>query len=161
GHGIDRYWLDTELFRCKGGNQRLASAFRRALKRGTVRLNTAVIAISRRRDGIVVTEEHEKRKRALAPVDDVVLAIPPSVWGHIKFDDRYLKWALKKAPALASNVKGLMQFNRRFWKSFASSPSLTDDGPADLTWETSEADRDDRPAFTMVAFSGAQNARTL
>jgi len=33
GGGLDRYWIDPELYRCKGGNQSLAEAFRDALTR--------------------------------------------------------------------------------------------------------------------------------
>jgi monoamine oxidase len=33
GGGLDRYWTDTELFRCQGGNQTLAERFARSLER--------------------------------------------------------------------------------------------------------------------------------
>src|SRR5258708_6881890 len=161
GHGVDRYWLDTELYRCKNGSQQLARKFKSALRPGTVRLNTSIVAISREDHGVVVTVKRGKQARRLKPVDDVILAIPPSVWRSVSFADPALVWAKKRAPPLGRNVKGLMRFERRFWKDFASSPSLTDDGPVDLTWETSEADHDNRPAFTMVAFSGARSASKL
>ncbi len=33
GHGIDRYWKDTEVYRCVGGNDRLAKQFTRPWER--------------------------------------------------------------------------------------------------------------------------------
>ena len=33
GGGLDRYWTDTELFRCKDGNQTLAERFEHHLNR--------------------------------------------------------------------------------------------------------------------------------
>jgi monoamine oxidase len=57
---------------------------------------------------------------------------------------------------MGSNVKYLMRFEKRFWKEFASSPTLSEDGPVDLTWETTEEDKDGD--FVMVAFSGSIDA---
>ena len=46
----------------------------------------------------------------------------------------------------------------RFWRKFGSSPTLTEDGPVNITWETTEADTDGD--FVMVAFSGSDDAKT-
>jgi len=49
-----------------------------------------------------------------------------------------------------------MRLKERFWQEFASAPTLSDDGPVDLTWETTEAN--ESGDYVMVAFSGAVDA---
>ena len=106
-----------------------------------------------------------KRGGKLQPKEatDVILAIPPSVWHTISFPERFKGQKtdppvkLKKPPQMGWNVKYLMRFKKRFWEDFSSSPTLTEDGPVDITWETTEAIKD--PDHTMVAFSGAEDAK--
>ena len=57
---------------------------------------------------------------------------------------------------MGSNVKYIMRLQDRLWEDFASSPNLTEDGPIDLTWETTE--NETRGDFALVAFSGADDA---
>ena len=191
GHGVDRYWTDTEVYRCIGGNAQLAQRFRDELGDGVVHTGIKVTAISEE-NGVVsvelahTTEEDEKKDleternsrtpktpkgKKLEPVqaDEVVLAIPPSVWNLIHFNDPDLRAKLKQAPRLGVNTKNLFALKSRFWQNFASSPTLTDsNGPADMTWETSE-DIDDarvkkinkQPDFAFVAFSGASHSQKL
>ena len=59
---------------------------------------------------------------------------------------------------MGANVKYLMSFEKRFWQEFASSPTLSEDGPVDLTWETTEDDHNGKGDFIMVAFSGSTDA---
>jgi monoamine oxidase len=156
GGGLDRYWTDTELFRCKGGNQQLAECFRDVLNKtpNTVVEGAPVETISSSNGRIRLTiKDHEPDDG-----DDVVLAIPPSVWHTIKiegFPDLTRKFA--RPPQMGANVKYLMRFDNRFWQTFASSPTLSEDGPVDLTWETTEDD--ENPDFIMVAFSGSDDAK--
>jgi monoamine oxidase len=159
GGGLDRYWTDTEVFRCKGGNQQLALRFfehLNAANADTVVTSAPVSAIERRG---AVTQVSVTRPGGtlIEEADDVVLAIPPSTWPRIEFKNSALAAHLAAAPALGCNVKYLMQLNSRFWREFASSPTLTADGPVDLTWETTEDDP--HGDFVMVAFSGADHAR--
>jgi len=159
GGGLDRFWTDTEVYRCDGGNQQLAERFFRCLNRkaNTVVLKAPVTSVSRR--GKEIWVKVKGRRRAAGPFDDVVLAIPPSLWHSIRFTDAKLARKLRHAPRMGANVKYLMRFGNRFWQNFASSPNLTEDGPVGLTWETTEADK--RPDYTMVAFSGADDAIRL
>jgi len=175
GHGVDKYWTDTEVYRCRGGNDRLAHRFARSLGRA---VQTSVrVAELRVHDGKVTVVAQSTKpdagrgaKRGTGPkrgrerlrvadADDLILATPPSVWHRIKVTDRGLRTFLGGAPRLGRNVKYLMRFDRRFWEDFSSSPTLTDTGPVDLTWETSESEH--APEFTMVAFSGADNAARI
>jgi monoamine oxidase len=89
----------------------------------------------------------------------VVLAIPPSVWHRIQLDDfSDLAQKLANPPSIGRNVKCLLRLRSRFWEAYGSSPTLCEDGPVDLTWETTEQDKS--ADFVMVAFSGANDADT-
>ena len=158
GGGLDRYWTDTELFRCKGGNQQLAQRFcghLNDLSPNTVMTGAPVIAIDRIGGHGRVTAQIAD-KTVIEEADDVILAVPPSVWNQIGFKDSDVSKVVAPAPALGINVKYLMQLRSRFWQDFASSPTLTADGPVDLTWETTEDDH--QGDYVMVAFSGAEHA---
>jgi monoamine oxidase len=155
GGGLDRYWTDTELFRCKGGNQKLAQHFADWLNRTkrTVVENSPVESISPSGVGVSLTVKGGKTP----DTDDVILAVPPSVWHTIDFRAfADLATKLSIPPKMGSNVKYLLRLKKRFWQEFASSPTLSEDGPVDLTWETTEAD--ESGDFVMVAFSGAVDA---
>jgi monoamine oxidase len=155
GGGLDRYWSDSELYRCRGGNQLLAEAFRDALNQGKTRVycDNPVKSLSRAEGAILVRDE----KGQLPVVDDVVLAIPPSVWSKIEVSSfPVLQAKLAKPPVMGRNVKALMRLTSRFWEDYGSSPTLSQDGPVDLTWETTEAEK--KEEFVMVAFSGATDA---
>ena len=158
GGGLDRYWTDTEVSRCKGGNQQLAQRFydhMNDMSPGAVQTNAPVMAIERIGGRARVTAQIAGKPVA-EDADDVILAVPPSVWNQITFKDPVMSKLVASAPALGINVKYLMQLRTRFWRDFASSPTLTADGPVDLTWETTEKDPDGD--YVMVAFSGAEHA---
>jgi monoamine oxidase len=156
GGGLDRYWTDSELYRCEGGNQQLAEKFREKLnrRRDSVLLQCPVTSIRKANRGVSL---HTNEGRSLGEYDDVILAVPPSVWNQIRvvgFPELAAK--LSDPPAMGRNVKCLLKIKSRFWEVFGSSPTLSEDGPVDLTWETTEQDR--KADFVMVAFSGADDA---
>jgi monoamine oxidase len=172
GGGVDRYWTDTEVYRCHGGNQQLAEKFVDGLQKkgGKVFLNRKVSEINWLDGRVELKIEKPKPKTKLwLPIrnphhDKVILAIPPSVWGNITSNDKDVNEILRGAPKLGANVKFLMRFRHRFWEDFSSSPTLSEDGPVDMTWETTEADRNKtnlkNTDVAMVAFSGAKDALT-
>jgi monoamine oxidase len=157
GGGLDRYWSDTEVYRCKGGNQQLAECFEAQLNEGNSRVlkNSPVCRIARSGG---IARVWVKGMETSHEADHVILAIPPSVWHTITFTDRKLAARLRPAPKMGSNVKYLMRLGRRFWQDFGGSPTLSEDGPVDITWETTEAEPNDRGKIGLVAFSGAQDA---
>ena len=158
GGGLHQYWTDAEVYRCKEGNDELASQFQRELNRGgpNVHLNRPVESITEQKESGKVAVKI-KGKREPDEADDVILAVPPSVWNGIIFEDKSLARILRLAPGMGSNVKYLMRFNERFWENFGNSPSMTEDGPVDITWETTEAKKS--PDHVMVAFSGSDDAK--
>jgi monoamine oxidase len=188
GHGVDRYWTDTEVYRCIGGNAQLANCFQEELGNGVVHTGITVTGIFEQNSIVSVelayTTEGDlqrdlepglrepldtKKPKKLKPVhaDEVILAIPPSVWHLIDFKNKDLRLRLGKAPHLGVNTKNLFALKKRFWQNFASSPTLTDsNGPADMTWETTEDTKHQKrtnrkPDFAFVAFSGAAHSQAL
>jgi monoamine oxidase len=157
GGGLDRYWTDTELYRCRGGAQRLAECFQSMLNRSgeRVSLSCPIRRLSKGTSGIVLWGEKDIEIRE---VDNVILSVPPSVWNNLDvsaFPD--LAGKLGTSPPMGRNVKAIFLFHTRFWEEFASSPTLSSDGPVGLTWETTEANRVAKE-IAMVAFSGADDA---
>lgn len=49
GHGVDRYWTDTEVYRCIGGNAQLAQRFRDELGEDVVHTGIKVTAVSKKK----------------------------------------------------------------------------------------------------------------
>jgi hypothetical protein len=62
-----------------------------------------------------------RKGKTLEPVqaDEVVLAIPPSVWHLIHFKNPDLRAKLRPAPRLGVNTKSLFALKSRFWQNFS------------------------------------------
>jgi monoamine oxidase len=159
GGGMERYWLDTEVYRCKRGAQALSIAFEAALlgMRTSVHYNNPVTAIDA--TGPKVKLE-VNQKSSGSDFDDVVLAIAPSAWINISkwLPDR-LAQLVGSPPQMGKNIKMLLAFRSRVWEKDRLAPSSTENGPVDETWETTESYSS--PKFGMVAFSGAHHAAEL
>ena len=46
GHGLEKYWTDSEVYRCRGGNQQLARKLQEAIGAARVLLSTPVDGIT-------------------------------------------------------------------------------------------------------------------
>jgi monoamine oxidase len=147
GGGGRSYWEDTEVFRCREGNQKLAELLAASLPKGCVHFDCRVRRIRVRKTGVKVWTS--KGKPLIAK--DVILAAPPSVWADIKFDPHL---AQRYFGQFGKNVKYLMNIRKNSWSPL--SPSLSSDGPIDLTWQATDQQRGPRAA--LVAFSGAGDA---
>jgi monoamine oxidase len=148
GGGLEKYWTDSELLHCRGGNQSLA--FRLAQTLGSrLRLETPVSAIEAKDDRVVVTCANGERLEG----DDVVLAAPPSVWPRIQFTPA-LPPALR--PQMGVAVKYLSVVSERFWEQEGLGPYAVSDGMVSSTWNGTVA-QPGREAV-LVAFSGGPAA---
>jgi len=159
GGGMERYWLDTEVYRCKRGSQALSSIFAAILEKlnSPVKYNSPITKIEVGQDGVQLSTENHAD---LSPFDDVVLAIPPSTWSKIpSWAPHELKDFVADPPQMGKNIKGLLAFETRFWKGQHLGPSATLTTIVDQTWETTEDHT--KPQFGLVAFSGAQHAEDL
>jgi monoamine oxidase len=149
GGGLEKYWTESEVYRCSGGNQQLARQLVTAI--GAERVITGMpvrsIAVTDRTarvtlgDGKVLEAEH------------VLLTAPPSVWNKIAIDP-VLPASL--APQMGTNVKYLMSLNSAVWRRRELAPELLSDGPVSMTWHATDGQKG--PGEAMVAFSGGPAA---
>lgn len=154
GGGFDKYWTETEVCRCKGGNQQLAHKLADGFGKDRITLKLPVTKIEQRGDKVVVT----CADRRTLECDEVILAVPPSVWSKISFTPDFPA-ALK--PQMGANVKFLMALKKRFWKSQGLAPDSLQNGDIGWTWEGTNNQEGDENVG-MVAFSGGPGAvRTL
>lgn len=149
GGGVERYWTDTEVFRCAGGNQLLAMKLAATLPADRVHLRTAVKAITTSDRGGAVTLGDGSRVEG----DDVILAVPPSVWRSIAIDPP-LPAVL--TPQMGKNVKFLAVMKSKFWRASGLTPDMLGDAPVQLTWEAT--DNQPGPGAVLTAFSGGSSA---
>lgn len=150
GGGLEKFWTDSEVYRCKGGNQQLAFKLADAIGKDRIVLKLAVKEIA-------VTDRNAKVTCAdgrTLEVDDVVFSAPPSVWSKVKLNPE-LPAALR--PAMGTAVKYLASLKRKFWKDAKQGPDVLTDGDISMTWDATDSQGDDGPAG-MVAFSGGSAA---
>jgi monoamine oxidase len=152
GGGLDKYWTETDTWRCVGGNQQLAKKLAAALGGKRVRLNTPVSAVSVGKRSVRLTLAEGKSVEA----DDAILAVPPSTWGRIAFDPP-LPATLR--PQMASNTKFLAVVKSRFWEKEGLSGRSLSDGPVGMTWEGMSRGARDSPC-PLTVFSGGTAADT-
>jgi len=148
GGGLGRFWTDTETHRCKGGNQKLAFKFKAAIKKKNVLLGKEVRRIEIGKQSVTVRFRRGKPLTA----NDVVLAVPPTMWRkRIRF-----RPDLPKAydVQFGKNVKYLLNVQQGVWDPEA--PDMSSDGPIDLTWKGTRGRNGARAG--LVAFSGAGDA---
>jgi monoamine oxidase len=149
GGGLEKYWDETEVYRCRGGNQQLATRLADAVGTSRVRTRTIVRAVEHDdraarvtlADGTVLEAEH------------VVLTAPPSVWNKIAFSPVIPPMLL---PQMANNVKQLIALKAPVWRRLDLGPEMLTDGPISLTWHATDGQTGAGEA--MVAFSGGPAA---
>jgi len=154
GGGGEKYWTDSEVYRCKGGNQQLATKLAEAIGAARIATKLAVTRVTVKRD-IVVVECADGRT---IECDDVVVAVPPSTWKNIAFDPPFP--ATLNPPTriqMGTNVKYLAKLKSRFWKEKGLSPDSLTDGMASQTWDGTD-NQSGEGAVAMVAFSGGKAA---
>jgi len=149
GGGVEKYWTDSEVYRCKGGNQQLATKLAEAIGNDRLVLGLPVTGIAPKGANMVVTAADGRTLEC----DDVVLSVPPSVWRRID-----IKPGLGTlAPQMGVNVKYLVGLKSRFWKEHGLAPDALSDGDVNMTWDGTDNQPGDDGAV-MVAFSGGPSA---
>jgi len=150
GGGLEKYWTESEVYRCRGGNQQLAAKLVAAVgaPRVLTRMPVRSIAMSDKigrvtlANGKVLEAEH------------VLLTAPPSVWNKIAIDP-VLPAAL--APQMGTNIKYLLSLKSAVWRRSEMGPELLSDGPVSLTWHATDGQKG-AGGEAMVAFSGGPPA---
>lgn len=149
GGGLDSYWTETEVFRCDGGNGQLAEKLQGTLLESHVTLGTAVRQISAGGATASITLADGTRVEG----DDVILAVPPSVWSKITIDPPLDP---RLTPQMGHNVKCMLRVQSRFWNAAKLSPNSLSDGPVQVTWEATNNQSGTQAVLT--AFSGGPSA---
>jgi monoamine oxidase len=149
GGGLEKFWTDSEVYRCAGGNQSLATHLMQAIGPDRIKLRTTVRRIDNGASGVRVTLASGEMLGA----DDVVLAVPPSVWSKIGVEPA-LPGQL--SPQMGANTKFLMALKTPFWRRAELAPDLLSDGPVNWTWHQTDGQKG--PGASMCAFSGATSA---
>ena len=149
GGGLEKYWTDSEVYRCKGGNQQLARRLASAIGNERVMTRTPVTHLQ-------VTDAVARVTLATGRVleaEHVLLTAPPSVWNRIAFDPLL---PLTLMPQMGSNIKCLNALKNRFWRNAELAPDSFTDGPLHMTWDGT--DGQPGAGAALVAFSGGPAA---
>ena len=150
GGGLEKYWTESEVYRCKGGNQQLARKFVEAIGPARVLMRTPVKSIVVTDKSATVTLANGKVLEA----EHVVLTAPPPTWNKIAIEPP-LPAAL--APQMGANVKHLIALKSAFWRRAELAPDLLSDGPVSMTWHATDG-QTGPGGEAMVGFSGGPAA---
>lgn len=155
GHGTAASYRDeSEIYRCKGGNQSLATKLAETIK--SLVLELPVRSIEWGDKKVVVTCSDGRTLEC----DDIVLAVPPSIWSRIEFKPG-LPQAL--SPQMGLNTKWFAHLKNRFWQKANQEQYALNDGVFNMTWEGTDGQEGDEDVV-FVAFNGgpsAEKARAL
>ncbi len=150
GGGLEKYWTESEVYRCKGGNQSLAEKLADAIGRKRIVLETPVVEIDVEDKFVEVTLQNGTALQA----DDVILAVPPGTWKRIIFNPALPP---QLCPQMANQVKLLSEVHSRFWEKDKLSPNSLSDGPAAETWDATDKQSGEGHACLTV-FAGGNAA---
>jgi monoamine oxidase len=151
GGGLEKFWTDSEVYRCRGGNARLARKLANAIGERRLRLGRPVREIRTDAANTIVRDAAGQTYEA----DHVVLAVPPTTWHNIRFSPG-LPRGLK--PQMGVAVKYLAGVKRRFWAKSGLSPDAFTDGMVSMTWDGTDNQGSDATGAALVAFSGGPAA---
>jgi monoamine oxidase len=126
GHGLHRYWEDTERYRCGGGVATLCEKFYRSLPEGSVQFGAPVVSVSYDSQGGEIEVADGRRFAA----SWIVLAVPPTQWPKIDFVPP-LPAELRIAIGAAS--KEFCDFGPTPWAP-SEGPSGRSDRPPGVIW---------------------------
>lgn len=156
GGGYEEFWTESEVYRCVGGNQKLAFKLANAIGGDRIQLESPIQSIDLKDSGVEV----RTGKGTLFEGDLVVLTVPPSAWDTMKIsptlpDD----YRISTGPA----IKYLSKVSRPFWTDAGLQPNSLSDTPVGETWEGTDAQRstDEEPACFTVFSGGAAAAACL
>ncbi len=157
GGGGQAYWTESEVFRCKGGNDQLSTKLADHIGSHRVRLNSRVVRVEATASGVRVATENAGTIEG----DAVIVAIAPSMWPSIEFAGGLPgPLAGLNAPQMGVNVKYLALVKSRFWAARGDGPDALTDGDVTWTWDATNNQNPDvtsDPAC-LVAFSGGPAA---
>ncbi len=149
GGGVEKYWTETEVFRCAGGSQQLPIRLARELGDGRIHLRQAAARVTASEHGVEVVTQSGVRYEA----DHVIIAVPPPTWTRLAIAPVL---PVTSMPQMGSNVKFLMALKSPFWKGAKLAPASLSDGPVHVTWYATEGQH--TATAGLIAFSGGPAA---
>lgn len=158
GGGGDKYWTESEVYRCAQGNQSLAEALAKGIGTERIKLDLPVKAIKDRGDRMLVATADNR----LIECDDVVLTAAPSAWELIEFNG-LMPAALR--PQMGTNLKYVQPLAGDPWKD-GRSPDVITDGIISESWESCDGQpagsgKSGEPATALACFSGGPAAEKV
>lgn len=145
-----RYWTDSEVYRCKGGNQLLAFKLAEAIGMKKIALGLAATEVTIKGNKVIVTCRDGRTIEA----DDVIVTVPPSVWSRIKFNPA-LPESLKPQTGVA--LKYLAETKKKFWRDDHLSQYMLSDDFLSQTWDGTDA-QEEGDGASFNCFSGGRAA---
>ncbi len=132
-------WLELNLFRIQGGNQRLTDAFALRL-RDRLRLGCPVTGIEHSENGVRVRYRDGAREKT-EEADHLVTCMPLATLRQIPVKPDWpepKQYVVQNMPH-SSHCRVVMQSRTRFWKNDGVNPSMTLGDPSLATiWEMAE-----------------------
>lgn len=156
GGGGEKYWSESEVYRCKGGNQQLAKMLHEAIGHERVVTELPVTSVEIKANSAVVTCSDNRTLEC----DDVVLAVPPTTWKRITFKPSL---PASLSPQMGTAVKYLANVKKPFWRDSKLAPDSLTDTMLSMTWDGTCGQADSDPSC-LTAFSGgpaAEKARAF
>lgn len=153
GGGFDKYWLQSEEFRCLGGNHQLALKLAEGIGMDKIHLQTVVKEIDLTHPLVRVVTAGGKVFEA----DQIVLTIPPALWSTISINPK-LPSAIR--PQMGSAVKYLSAVKAPFWRQTGLSANSLSDGSIGWTWDAT-ARQNEKKNSCLTAFSAGSAADAL
>ncbi len=146
GGGVEAYWTESEVYRCKGGNQQLAARLADGIGADRLIVGLSVRGVKSAGGKMEVVCSDGRSIEC----DDVVLATPPSTWEKIEFAPP-IPGAIR--PQMGSNVKYLAAMKGPFWRDGGLAPDSMTDGDVTMTWHGTD-EQDLSRGACLIAFSG-------
>jgi monoamine oxidase len=153
GGGLERYWDESEVYRCRGGNQQFATKLAEAIGSERIHLGCPITRIAITDARAILGDASGKMWEG----DEVVLTVPPSTWRNIEFAPK-LPDVL--TPQMGAAVKYLAAVDGPFWTKHGLPPSAHSDGLLSYVWWGTAAQPHDPPGEALVSFTGGPAAMT-
>ena len=153
GGGYEKYWVESEVYRCIGGNQQLAFKLAAAIGWEYIQLDAPVSRIRLTDSGVAV----HRADGGLVEGDLVVLTAPPPTWKHIEIEPVL---PAGYQPFTGPTVKFLSRVSRPYWRrAGVQAISLTDTAVGE-TWESTDGQGSrDNQSSGLTVFSGGKAAQ--
>lgn len=150
GGGLEKYWTDSEVYRCKGGNDLLSTKLAEQIGMDRIVTKLSVRSITKK-GNIVIVECSDGRT---LECDDVVFTAPPKTWGKVQMSPGLPEAMM---PQTGLNAKYFAAMKSRFWEKH--DPKLSQyalsDGILHMTWDGTDNQNPGQPGpAVLVGFAG-------